>query len=431
MASTKKENILKLMEGTVMKAAESLGGDISADAEQTTPSDAETTPKMIISNVASGAEVVDYIDDEMLKLLATISGEIYDEGFPNKLEKDLLNNKKGLKASFVDLKVRFIKKGVTIPGISSRLNPVTPFSAIITGSTLILAWRGTSSFMDLIADINFTPAKPFKGEYKDLAVQGSFYKKARGDLESKKNDIASYIKGKYMIDKTKKVINEPDGKKITRIILTGHSLGGGIAQVAHLELTVPDKDEKDSLASLIKEHGVEVHTVGFSAPTSIAPPAIYSNDTVSSFLEQKITPNMRNCIYSYDVIPRGYANLPYINDALNAMINGLSQDNSTILEIMARNFLRFHEKVLNNNATAYEELTSYQHIGRLVYYEDEEADAKSLVDPGFQNKGLKSTGRKENFYDLEFELKDDQIKAALFTHNAIVKGPGLSYEDKE
>ena len=95
---------------------------------------------------------------------------------------------------------------------------------------------------------------------------------------------------------------------ITELIFTGHSLGGGIAQVAHLLAKAQGKYSD-----------LSIKTVAFAAPMSIMPIPINkvggeeSND-ISKELLDEVGSNSINFVFSLDFVPRAYNNVSYLRD---------------------------------------------------------------------------------------------------------------------
>ena len=87
-----------------------------------------------------------------------------------------------------------------------------PFSVIVAGKKMILAWRGSYSVMDWVRDFGFYPASSFrwKSVVDVVRVHGGFLACVESKLSMHQDFILQKIKE----------------HGITEMLLTGHSLGG-------------------------------------------------------------------------------------------------------------------------------------------------------------------------------------------------------------
>jgi len=78
---------------------------------------------------------------------------------------------------------------------------------------MILGWRGSTNFMDAVADLGFFVSSSYRWSKvaKVVKVQGSFMA----------------LLEEFMIENEKFILQAIEDYDITEIILTGHSLGGG------------------------------------------------------------------------------------------------------------------------------------------------------------------------------------------------------------
>lgn len=161
------------------------------------------------------------VDHDMLHLCATISGGVYDAASRSDFERVLEGSK--IRERFPDLTLRFFQNGVTFGRdlFPEQISLDAPtFVAVITGSTLVLGWRGTVTIKDMFADANIDSVSPWQQKLKGLEVQKAYYEMIKDVyFRSHAKDIENYVKGAYskVPNKAKK-----DGTPITRIILTGH-----------------------------------------------------------------------------------------------------------------------------------------------------------------------------------------------------------------
>jgi hypothetical protein len=423
-------------------------GDEPSSSKETPPADNGDEPSSkkktkieepgvgTIGNNVPSLGIVGVNNKKLLHLCATVSGEIYDEKAINgPAFEEILKNIPQVAKEFPDLQVRFIQTGPKFGDIVPAKMSTNPpsFAGIITGDTLILAWRGTQTIPDMLADIRFSPTTPsgWDEACPGLQVQEVYYNMIKTYFRSHEQDVLNYVSGNYMKDKNKPLSNEPDkrGTPIKRIILTGHSLGGGLAQVAHLYLSVLGGKDNAKVGHLGSKKGLDVRTLAFSAPMTTAFTST-TDTTMLKFLNDTVTPKMRNFVYSRDVVPRAYANLRFIDDMVDAFLDDTSSASEAELGF-AEVFVDWIKKH-GDDKNWQDVLTKYCHIGKLIHYGNMKAAPETYVDEGFSERGPLKTSRRElSFYDLTYDGPDtDVAKTAMANHMALVTGPGLSYAKK-
>ena len=264
----------------------------------------------------------------------------------------------------------------------------------------------------MIADIRFRSTAPWDN-MKDLEVQEVYYDMVNDYFNNNGEDVCSFVTGNYMINSNKKIPSKgPDGTRIKTIILTGHSLGGGLAQVAHLFLKL---SPLYGLVDACEE--VDIRTVAFSAPmtTFLNKP----DGATTDFLEKFIEPKMCNIVFNTDIVPRAYGNLRFINSFVNAFLNDESRGGEKANDL-ADSFVNVVVKTFKNNEEAVEQAESYRHVGKLIYYEDATATPVVYVDGGFSGDGPKPKHGEKSFYDLHYGRPDKVAETALDNHMTLV-----------
>lgn len=212
----------------VRKMYQETGGKISQWKENTKECPADETdkhpppPTQQIERIKHlPSEAMAGVEEDMLHLCATVSGGVYEAA--SRADFDRLLEMSGIRERFPDLNVRFFQNGVTFgrDWFPEQLSLNAPtFVGLITGSTLVLGWRGTVTIKDILADANIDSVAPWKQKLKGLEVQKAYYEMIKNVyFKSHAKDIENYVRGRYST-----VPNQAkfDGTPITRIILTGH-----------------------------------------------------------------------------------------------------------------------------------------------------------------------------------------------------------------
>lgn len=312
------------------------------------------------------------VEEDIFKLCCTISDQVYSK----------------YSAKDFRLSTKEMKTEVLIyddHGIFNATSP--PFIVTLTGKTMILGWRGTHDYSDVLTDVCACPHASFawKKHAKYIKVQSAMAAIVIDDFLENGDEIIKLAKQ----------------HEVTEIITTGHSLGGALAQIGHLTLRGLIEDKSSEWNEL---DGISIKSVGISAPMSIVLTKKPNRET-EKFIDD-LKDNSSNVVYKNDPIPRGYGFLSFIEEG----IDDLSEDSSNaMLGGLFSKLLRVDKKVDDMIAKVKDGektkgllkvFSRYIHLGNLIYYADENGKPRVLTDKGafFKNTlGLKNTFRSVKY----------------------------------
>jgi Lipase (class 3) len=163
-------------------------------------------------------------------------------------------------------------------------------------------------------------------------------------------------------------------RNIDTVLLTGHSLAGGMAQVAHLVLE-GQLQTKGSLWHPLQT-SLTIRSVAFAAPMTTLVNASESSpvdDRTRAFLT-KIALHSCNLVYGPDVIPHGAGDITYSIDIAAALV-------PEAISVMPYNWVmrmfgierKMNDaigKILSKDSVMAlaKALVQFQHVGTVVYY---------------------------------------------------------------
>jgi hypothetical protein len=341
------------------------------------------------------------VDPILTRVCAALSGQIYH-----------VKSAEDFKLSTDEVEVE-----VVLFDDHGKLAETTPPLVIaVTCDTMILGWRGSSTLMDFIMDVAFVPVASSKWLHtaKSVRAQGGFCALVESDLSIHQDTIIELIKS----------------RGIKQLLLTGHSLAGGVAQVAHLFLEGARSDDGSVWSTL---RNLKVRSIAFSAPMTTVN-IDRKNDAKSVQFLNKVGAEMCNIIYESDPVPRGYANLTFINklveNALPQVIKGLPIPRAFKWALkfagVPGKVGDFVENKIASQSELFKVAEAYRHIGKIVYYEDAEATPLVYIDKGFHFD--KPEGSTDNlFYDIPYIPSDNVYESVMTNHMFLVTGPGLAY----
>ena len=136
-------------------------------------------------------------------------------------------------------------------------------------------------------------ATRWSGQTKDIRAHGAFVNLVENTLSLHEDDIVKLIK-QY---------------KVERAFFTGHSLGGGVANVAHLVVRGQLKKAGSPWAEL--EGKLACFACTFAAPQTIV--RLYKSDDVPSLVDA-LDASSYNVVYGCDAVPRLPGMLKFMGD---------------------------------------------------------------------------------------------------------------------
>jgi len=348
-------------------------------------------------------------------------------------------------------------------GIFQVTNP--PCVVVIADQTMIIGWRGSTTAMDWDRDFGFYISSSFRWQNvaKVVKVQGAYISMIDEFMATNEELILQTIKE----------------KNITEIILTGHSLAGGVAQVGHLwiegSMNSDYRPTTTSYPGWEELYGkVIVRTIAFEAPMTTVYLKSPTNDLLNQkgieFI-QKCGANMCTTCYQMDVVPHCYGEMNWAFDLINNIMEADEQnpDNGLLekgfLHLVDHHLNKFIDTdtgILTNGFMApYTKAGKmFQHIGTIIYYENHNAKPKVYIDDittvvnnihvnnelhfvdfystrndnddddGNDNDTGSTRTLLPEFRTMKYvksgDTADDAANIAYRNHMYMVKGPGLS-----
>jgi len=388
------------------KSTMSTGTKRKADSLEESPLKPETvgfytkhTPDKIMTGV----------DENMFRLCASVAGQIYNSN----------------KAEDFQLSIGNIKADVLHFEDHAPLEEVTPnFVVAKSGSTLILGWQGSSSTADWFSNFSFSPilSNRWSNVSKEIRVHGGF---------------AAIIENELALLETT-IVKMMEEHKITEVIMTGHSLGGALAQVAQLFVQAALHNESSTWSQYKKNFapGFAVRNIAFSAPSSICSIASSPVSPETTNFLKEVATNSCNTIFYMDIVPRLLGQLSFVKLALENLIDGVDSRKlfrSLNIPAAAARFFDLQEMATDALDTTKEKLEAeikvlqkFKHYGNIIYYESDVSEP--VVYRDFNHDKASSA---KNFADLEWEPQDVSMNLVgnfgLHDHNHTVRGPGLAY----
>jgi len=305
------------------------------------------------------------VDEHITQICANMSSQIYTAGRKKHFKTLTSDGEHEAKIEVFDDHGQY---NASIPA----------FAVGIINQTMIIAWRGTNAkgsgtntALDFISDFAIGPTMShlLGSASAGIRMHNAMHSFASLELEVHGDTIISLI----------------GENKITEIVFTGHSLGGGIAQCAHLILQAQmDGLNDSSSAQKWTQLGyITLRTIVFSAPQSILGKGLVLSkgkrvhNKESEDLLEKIGGTTMNFVYGSDIVPRGYSHLHYIGEVLDKVAEESPETVGSIAPPLIRMFSSFgfvRESLQDIIGGASKDVSGvfkdFRHHGKLVYYQD-------------------------------------------------------------
>jgi len=337
------------------------------------------------------------VDPIITRLCATISSQLYE-----------VRTKSDFDLAHQDMDVEPELLLFDNHGIFESTNP--PFAAVIVEDALILGWRGSVTAMDWDRDFGFSVASSFrwKGVAKTVKVQGAYASLVENALTEHEDNLIRAIKE----------------RNIKEVILTGHSLGGGAAQVAHIflqgQLSQVEVSPWKELSGCIT-----VRTISFEGPMTTV--FVESGDLVEdqrgkAFIEE-CGANMCTTVFSMDPVPRMYGMPEFAMDIIDNLIVDKSPISNLATKSIVQHILKTVEcEKAKGGLQAYITIAKqFRHIGNVIFYKD--LDATPVI---YNDDGAKGSLQLR---DIANEPAPNDVPTAAYDNrDFIINGPGLSYK---
>lgn len=366
------------------------------------------------------------VSADIVGLCAIISGQINENRVVSSREEfqGLLNERKSSFLLYSEGKVEL--NPTVVAYMAPQLLPTVVVAR--AGATLILAWRGSHE----LDDFQINTYAPWKQKHPHLEVPRELYDMVDVYFQHFGGELMSLILGNGCV--TNSSIPEVAADPIQEIVLTGHSLGGGIAQIAQMYLTLLETNKESPLYELAKVlQTVTVRTLVFSAPMTTVlsdvvseSASIIARSKTIDFLNDTLAPVMQNIVYSTDVMPRMCANLQFIDAFLRAFAN--DHTNNGVAPSFVETFIHFRRSIFNSRRELMKLAEQYFHVAKIIHYENTQSVPVVHVDCGFANQSpmRRNAVTEKSFYDLEYTAPEVLVATtALAIHMKVVSAFGF------
>jgi len=350
------------------------------------------------------------VDEVSTKISATLSGQIYGAtsadsfALPPNLDVEII--------LFDD---------------NGKLKETTPPMALaVRGNTLFWVFcgtRGTENPMDIIVDASFAPVTSRAWHHTAPNVRAQA-------------GMLSLVESYFAIHE-RNILDLMHERNIQDLVTTGHSLGGGIAQLMHLYLQ-GEAERKGSDWHKLVGDGLTLRSLSFAAPMTIV--NLDRLDLRSSDFLERVGNTSICFVFEMDVVPRGYGCIHFINQVMHGAVPELVAD-LPVPKVFKwafgaqRKLADAIESLVDGNKELVRVMTLYRHIGKICFYRSEHDPPEQLVDKGFYFKPAAAAvdggaGRSKLPLFRSVEYEETSLESLTSMHNFLVgngAGPGLAF----
>jgi len=287
----------------------------AAAAGETVAEKQPRTLKSAPKKTKTGVElpvISESVDGLLLQTLATVSSKMYEESLMTVYEPE--DGAMSMEADGALILFREALKpygavmdGSVLDWHGKSEAAIPPFVALVVkpengAPILILAWRGSVKALDWINDAAFSPtlSTRWSGETKDIHAHGAYVNLVEHTLSSHEDAIVDLI----------------EKHKVERAFFTGHSLAGGMANIAHLVVRGQLKKAGSPWARL--DGRVTWLACTFAAPQTIV--RLYKSAEDKPQLIIDLDESSYNVVYGCDAVPRAPAMLNFIGELMETVV---------------------------------------------------------------------------------------------------------------
>jgi hypothetical protein len=250
---------------------------------------------------------------------------------------------------------------------------VPPFVIVKSGDSLILGWRGSTSLMDWASDLSFAPVSSprWSSVAPHIRCHSAYTALVESDLSMYETIILDTIKT----------------RSISQVILTGHSLAGGTAQVAHLMIQGQLNQSGTAWSKLAQQ--ITCRTVAFSSPMVTI--NLDENDVGTTAFMKTISSNSCNFVFECDAVPHAVGDLEFLTKVAESLIPeiiekvpgggggwfGVLSHWSRLIESTVENL--YKKVVVDSLRSSLDTLAIYHHPGKIIYYHDSDKTTEPVI----------------------------------------------------
>jgi len=343
------------------------------------------------------------IDADLTKACASISGQMYGARSPESFK---LPSKLG-----VEVVLYKDSSNGDFKGTQSGM------AVAIKGSTMMVAWHESKAAVRQTVDVAMDG--PFASMASSKAWQHTapFVRAQGGMLALVENYMSLY----------EKEIQEEIAKRgIENVVLTGHSLGGGIAQVAHLYLQGECEKEHSDWQAVASKSSLKIHTVAFAAPMTTV--NLKRDDGASARFIDQVGQSMCCFVYEMNAVPQEYDSVHFVNEVLKSAIPEVVLDSFKVFKLSNLLFHPFQHQierakrriedkmvsVIEGNKELIGVMVLYRHIGKVIYYKNDETEKGFFYKPQMRN----GMGQQIFFRNIKYRKENIETHEKMETfHN--------------